>query len=56
VASLQSVHGNLYLIDGADYVTSEADLKDKVYLNPQGARRLADGIVAEFRANVGRPE
>jgi lysophospholipase L1-like esterase len=54
VSRLQEAHSNLYLMDGAKYVTSEDDLKDKVHLNPQGARKLAEGIVAEYRANENR--
>lgn len=52
VENLQNTHTNLYLIDGLDYVTSEADLKDRVHLNVQGARKLADGIVTEFYSNI----
>ena len=52
VEDLQKTHDNLYLMDGAEYVTSEADLNDKVHLNARGARKLADGIVAEYMANT----
>lgn len=51
VKKLQKKYSNLYLIDGADYVTSEADLKDQVHLNIQGAEKLAKGIVNEYNAN-----
>ncbi|MCF7569349.1 SGNH/GDSL hydrolase family protein [Sabulilitoribacter arenilitoris] len=52
VENLQKTHSNLYLIDGADYVISEADLNDKVHLNNQGAKKLAVGIVTEYNANI----
>jgi len=51
VRKLQKDHDNLYLIDGADYVKSEADLADVAHLNIQGAQKLAQGIVAEYKAN-----
>ncbi|MRT93797.1 SGNH/GDSL hydrolase family protein [Ancylomarina sp. 16SWW S1-10-2] len=51
VKKLQKKYSNLYLIDGVDYVTSEADLKDQVHLNIQGAEKLAKGIVNEYKAN-----
>ena len=54
VEKVQKNHSNLYLMDGADYVTSEADLIDVVHLNVQGAQKLADGIVAEYNANKAK--
>ena len=52
VENLQKTHKNLYLIDGAAYATSEADLADRVHLNAQGAKKLAEAIVAEYNANI----
>lgn len=54
VEKLQKKYGNLFLVDGAKYATSEADLKDRVHLNAQGATKLAKGIVAEYKANKNR--
>ena len=51
VERLQKKYDNLFLIDGQEYASSEDDLKDRVHLNKQGARKLADGIVNEFSIN-----
>ncbi len=51
VERLQKKYDNLFLLDGLKYVTSEDDLHDRVHLNEQGARKLADGIVKEFLTN-----
>lgn len=51
VERLPKKYDNLFLLEGLTYVSSEADLKDRVHLNEQGARKLAEGIVAMFRAN-----
>lgn len=51
VERLQKKYDNLFLLDGLKYASSEADLKDRVHLNVQGARKLAEGIVTSFRGN-----
>lgn len=51
VENLQLTYSNLYYIDGEDYVRSEDDLKDRVHLNVEGARKLAEGIVREYLEN-----
>ncbi len=51
VERLQKKYDNLFLLDGLKYASSENDLKDRVHLNEQGAQKLAEGIVAMFRAN-----
>lgn len=51
VEKLQKKYDNLFLLDGLEYASSEDDLKDRVHLNEQGARKLADGIVKEFLTN-----
>ena len=51
VENLQEKFSNLHIIDGAEYVTSESDLHDRVHLNTVGAKKLAEGIVKEFETN-----
>ncbi|MEO9513623.1 MAG: SGNH/GDSL hydrolase family protein [Flavobacteriaceae bacterium] len=56
VERLQKKYDNLFLLDGLKYAASEDDLKDRVHLNKQGARKLADGIVKKFLTNNAENE
>ncbi|MBP1841226.1 SGNH/GDSL hydrolase family protein [Formosa algae] len=50
IEKLQKEYDNLHLVRGLGVVTSEADLKDSVHLNKQGAKKLAAAIVAKYQA------
>lgn len=52
IEKLQKKHENLFLLEGLNYVSSEDDLKDRVHLNEQGAKKLAHGIVAHYKNNM----